>query len=288
MSFFFAGAGTRVQSASAATLTPAFTMPAGVPSGVRLAVVQVKNNDVITTATLGWAKIDQQNSGAGLTAALFIGEAGAANPVFTWATAAACGALQWAYGCGFGVVETSIWGALSFAVGAANPHTSPSITTTRDRSLVVYADAGVANTALAAPAGWTEDFDNGSAVDVGRTTVGSKRLDTSGSASGNISVTGSAGAWVQFQVEILTTLPPPGLTLAEEEVAAWVAPDGGLAIAEEEITLWVGDPGLVVAEEEIVGWIGEPGLTVAEEEIVLWLGEAPPPVLNRRRQTYNN
>jgi hypothetical protein len=237
-------------------------------------LVQVKNNDVITTATAGWTKIDQRNRGAGLTVALFIGTAAAASPVFTWASAAACGAVQWAYGCGFGIPETATWGATSFATGLTNPNTSPSITTTRDRSLVVYAGANNVNFNFTAPpAGWTENWDLASGTDAAGAVSGSRSLETAGSASGAISINGSNNPWVQFQVEILTTASPAGLTMAEEEVTAWTAPGGGIT----------------AAEQEIVGWIGEPGVTIAEEEIVLWLGEPPPPVVTgRRRQTYNN
>jgi hypothetical protein len=272
MAFFFVAAGTRVQSASAATLTPTLTTDAARPSRLKMAVCQVKNNAVITTATAGWTKIAQQDSGAGFTAALFIGTATAANPVFTWTGAAACGAVQWYYSNGSDVVETAVIGAISVNTGSGATHSSAAVTTTRYGSLAVYVDVTAANTSLATPANWTENFELGTATDQGATVSGSRQMAAAGSSSGAISVTGGAAAWVQWQVELLITAAPAGLTTAETEVTGWLS----------------SGPGLGLAETEVAGWLSSgPGLGLAETEIVLWIG--PPPVVSgRRRQTYIN
>jgi hypothetical protein len=64
--------GTRVQSASAATLTPGLPTVDSSASGLLLCVVTSKNNATHSTVTAGWTKFTQVNSGASFTVSLFV------------------------------------------------------------------------------------------------------------------------------------------------------------------------------------------------------------------------
>lgn len=233
--------GTRAQSASAATLSPAKPTVDG-QNGLLLAVVTSKNNDTHSTATSGWALVGQVNSGASFTASLWKAAETAAAPTFTWSSAAACSARIGYYSDPANVVDTTL-GATSSSNGTANPHTSTAITTTRANSDVIYVDVAAANTTLAQPSGWVEDSDGGSATDAGQTTFGSKSVATSGSSSGAISVTGAAAAWVQWQVEVMGQAgTSPSLQTSKIEVGAWEEPLLGFTSSKIEVGAWLDAP----------------------------------------------
>jgi hypothetical protein len=124
------------------------------------------------------------NSGASFTASLWIAAEGAAAPTFTWTGSVACSAPRSLIirdpqngpaGDGFGQRDDRR--------GTTATHTSTGFTSDANDALAVYADAAAANTAIATPAGWTEDVDAGSATDAGRTAFGNKAIATSGTAA---------------------------------------------------------------------------------------------------------
>jgi len=266
MTTTFIGAGARVQSAGAATLTPTKPTVLG-QSGVLVCVVASKNNAVHSTATGGWTKISQTDSGASFTMSVFIAAEGAANPVITWAGSVACSARICYYAAPKGTSETTVIGGSTVNAGLTSTHSTASFNTTRDQSLVVYIDCAAANTGLATPAGWTEDSDAGSATDAGVTTFGSKAVAISGSASGAISVTGANAAWAQTQIELMQVAPAAGLQSSKVEVGGFLEPSAGLATSQAE-----------------VGAMLEPfaGLSASQLEIGAWLDVAP--AGGRRRQ----
>lgn len=275
----YRAAGAASQSASATTLTPAKPTPLGVhpDRGFMIAVCCVKSNAVITTATSGWTKLFQTNSGASFTKAVFIAREAAAAPVFTWTGAAACFAITHAWSTGANPISVPTIGNTSSATGTVSPHTSPSLLTTRQFSTVIYIDAvSQQTTALAEPAGWTEHADTGFTTAVGRITVGSKYVPTLGDSSGAISVTGGAAAWVQSQIEIIIELPATGQQYVEAELDVIYSPFNGLSTAETELAI-------------VYSPAPAPGLGVAEVELAVVFSPAAPVVAaNRRRPLYLN
>jgi hypothetical protein len=252
----FGGVGTRAQSAGAATIAPAKPAVDSI-GGVLLAVVWSKNNAVHSCSTADWANLDQKNSGASFTASLWIAAEGAAAPTFTWTGSVACGAQLSYYEDPQNPLDTSI-AAIGGTTGSANPHTSSSITSTRDGSLAVYVDAAAANTAIATPAGWTENLDNGSATDATRNAFGSKLFGASGSTSGAISITGAAAAWVQWQLEIRRTAAP-GFQVSKEEMGAWLDAPRALSFSKVEVGAWLDAGALQFSKIEVGAWLDASG-----------------------------
>lgn len=210
--------GTRSQSAGAVTLTPA--LPASRSNGnILIATLASKNNATHATATGGWVLVGTQtNSGASFTRSRWwrIVDGTEASPVFTWTGSVACFAQIEQYdrdntdtAAPFGTIGTA-------APGTVATHTSTGFNTTRDLSLVIYSDACAANTAVGTPAGWVENYDNGNATGATNNAGGSKAVATSGTGSGNISVTGGAAAWVQQQVELKAPTIASGFICAGE------------------------------------------------------------------------
>lgn len=263
----FTAIGARSTTAGATTLTPAKPTVSGL-GGKMLAVCQTKNNDTHSTTTGGWNLIAQVNSGANFTASLWEAAETAAAPVFTW-TGSVAAAAQVAYYCN---ANAPVDATIGFAVnsnGLTSTHATASSNSTGGDSLAVYVDAAAANTALATPAGWTEDADAGSATDAGRTTFGSKSLGASGSASGAISVTGANAAWVQFQVELMESAAA-GVEASKMELGAVLDLSSGLISSKMEL-------GLILDLEPA-------GLTVSKVEFGAILDAAPPSGGGRRRQ----
>ncbi len=124
MSPLFVNTGAQSASASAATRTP--SLPASrVTGNTMIAICAVKNNATISTATTGWTKDTQVNSGAGYTLAQFSRriDGTEAAPVITWTGAAACFAIIYQYSH----VKTS--GAILGQVASnAGVSTTPSVT----------------------------------------------------------------------------------------------------------------------------------------------------------------
>lgn len=284
MSIEFHSVGTTVQSAGATTLTPLLTVPAGM-LGARLAVVVIKSNAAISTATPGWTLLSQTNNGASLTMALFIGTPVAANPVFTWAGSVGCGALQIFFQSPTNNVVTNAVGASATNTGTGNPHTVASITATRDRGRAVYVNVGNANTALGAPgAPWTEHFDGGSGTGTYRIVIGSRTLAASGDLSGSLSMTGGTSTWIMRNVELLTEATPADLGTAELEVSPWSEVEGA-SLKEVELGLWVNTAaGLETSEVELVPTYNTATSGLLEMEIAAWL--APAVAATRRRPLY--
>jgi hypothetical protein len=251
----FVAVGTRATSAGAATISPAKPTIVGNAGGVLLAVVTSKNNAVHSCSTSGWSLVGSQiNSGASFTASLWIAAEGAAAPTFTWTGSVACSAQVAYYWDSLGPMDVSV-SASSNANGTTSTHTSAAFTSTRANALAVYIDVAAANTALATPAGWTEQVDAGSATDAGRTVWGDKVLGASGSSSGAISVTGAAAAWVQWQVE-LRVATSTGLDASKMEAGAWYDPGTGVDAAKIEVGAWLESPTeMAVAKIEVGAWL---------------------------------
>ncbi|MGX7896903.1 hypothetical protein [Tsuneonella sp. HG222] len=286
----FNSVGTRAQSAGATTLSP--TKPsAASTNGFMLAVVTSKNNATHSTATSGWSLIAQVNSGASFTASLWQAKGNAGAPTFTWSGSVACSAQIACYDDAANVVDTAI-GASGSNSGATSTHSTSAITTTRANSLAVYVDVSAANTAMAAPSGWTEQNDAGSATDAGRTVWGDKAVASLGGSSGAISVTGANAAWVQFQVEIMGEAPAANaLQVSKAGGGAWVEPRTDAAsFATVSMGAWLDAPNQVdFSKVEMGAWAEPPeGFALATVEVGVWLdvGAASLPV--RRRQVMVN
>lgn len=205
MTVAYVNASTSGSNASIATLNG--SVPASLVSGnILISHCSVKNNETITVTGTGWSKLGQVNSTASFTDCLAWCVVTGTPPscTFTWTTAAACRTITYQYS---GTQEYPFGASLS-NTGSTSTHSNTGITTTGDRSMVIYIDGCAANTALATPAGWTESEDTGSTTAAIRGTMGNKAVTTGGTASGSISVTGGAAAWVMWQIELLSAFRP--------------------------------------------------------------------------------
>lgn len=201
----YVNAGTRVSSAGATSAVPA--LPASLVTGnILLAICGTKNNATHTTATSGWNKIDQRNSGTGWTVSLFWRKVDGTQtaPTITWTGSVANFAIQYQFN---GTDPNNPIGAFLGNNGTTSPHTNAGITGTRANSQVIYIGGAAANTAYGATTGWTEREDTGSNTGATRQVVGERNTRiNSGDASGSTSSTGAAAAWVMYQVELLSPL----------------------------------------------------------------------------------
>ena len=204
-----AGVPTYVASGALSTASAQTSRTPAAPSGratddIEIVTCASENNATHSYSGTGWTKGGQTNSGAGWTVSWGWRRYDGSNvdPVISWTGSADASARRHAYrGCknsGTPVVTIGTVGT-----GTGSTHTSTGGNTTALNSLAVYFDHALANTAIAQPTGWTEDVDSGSATGPCRTAVGHKDMSTSGGATGNISVSGAAAAWVQQQLELL-------------------------------------------------------------------------------------
>lgn len=235
----FVRAGALQGTASGANVNPAKPTVDGA-AGILIAVVASKNNTTHTTSTTGWSKLTQVNSGANWTVSIFYAAESAGAPTFSFgATVAGHGQIFYYADPANSVDLVLTSSASSSSTGATSTHTSTSINTTRDNSLVVYLDACSVSTALATPAGWTENIDNGSATSATRQGAGSKSVATSGSASGAISITAGNAAWVQYQLEIRGAAAGP-LDASKVEEGVWYEPaQDALSASKVEVGAWL-------------------------------------------------
>lgn len=256
------GAGGAIAaSASAATITPVIPTLQGSNNSILVAVCVSKNNGTHATATSGWTKINQTNSGASFTASIWWALQGSANPVFTWTGSVACSAEVFEVKPSADATIDTALIALLGAVGAGttSTHTSAGGNTGRNDADVIYYDVCAANTAAATPTGWSELFDVGSTTSVTRHVFGQKTVATSGSASGAISITAGNAAWVQWQLQFVATVPPnPSFQVSKADMGAWLSPPSGFAVSLIDIGAWLSPAaGFVVPKIEAGAWISK-------------------------------
>ena len=235
--------------ASGTSLAPALSTLAS--TGIRVAVVNVKSNADISTATAGWNKLRQDNSGAALTQAVFIAAVGAATPTFTWSGAAAASAVQLLYDDPTDPVRTASVGAASAGAGSVSPFVAPGITTGQVKSLAI-ALVSLAGTGSygTIPANWTQNTNPSSATSATRIIALSRFMDAAG-ATGDMSITmASPPAWVASQIELQIALPTD-LEIGELEIAPIIEPNG-LAAAEFELVPILASSRVEVVEIELV------------------------------------
>jgi hypothetical protein len=251
----FVASGTVSHSASTASITPALPTPSSLVNthGLLLSIVLVKNNETITTATPGWTKLYQDNSGVLLTVAAFIAPGGSAAPVFTWTSSVAASAVTAFYDDTGQPVVTNAVGATSVNTGISNTPGTAGFNTTRNESVVVYYSGLAANTGVGTPAPWTENYDNGSATSASTLVSGSREIAVSGTSSGSTAATaGTSTDWVHRQMELLVRLMPANFYSVEFEVSAHTALGSGFATAEFEVSpLSLISSGFASAEFEV-------------------------------------
>jgi hypothetical protein len=200
----YASVGALAGASSVTSRTP--SIPSTRANGnVIIAIVGTKNNATHSVSGSGWVALGTQtNSGTDWTVSLWwrIVDGTEAAPTISWTGAASAISRTVMFtrenfdtANPFGTIGTP-------GTGTTSTHTSTGFNTTRDNSLVIYIDSAAANTAVATPSGWLERYDTGNASSASRITGGDKTIATSGTASGNISVTGANAAWVQWQIEI--------------------------------------------------------------------------------------
>lgn len=250
----FSSSGALALTSSGTSLAPA-KPTVDSAAGLLVASVCSKNNATHTTVTPGWTKIAQTNSGASFTASIWIALESAAAPTFSW-TGAAAGHAQIAYysdpanGVNNGISVTGTTGS-----GTTSTHTSTGFNSDAADTLAIYTDACAANTAIATPAGWTENVDNGSATSTTRQAFGSRSLAASGSASGNVSIVGGAAAWVQFQIEIKGLAAAPGFQVSKLGVGAFVEPPAGFDVSKVSVSAWLETNDVRFSKLEVAAWL---------------------------------
>lgn len=179
--------------------------PSGIMRGdLLIAVCHKENADTVSVSGTGWTLggniANDSSQSAAWAWAIYDGSIG--DVTFSWSTSNDASARTFAYR------DTKADGTPVLALGTkgsgnGTTHTSTGGNTTQNDSLAVYFDLCQANTALGTPGSWTEDGDSGSATGPTRIAYGSQEIPTSGTGSGNISVTGGNARWIQFQLEIL-------------------------------------------------------------------------------------
>jgi len=199
----YVNVGTRTNSGGNTSATPA--LPASRVSGnILIAICGTKNNATHSTATSGWDKIDQVDSGTGWTLSLFwrVIDGSEAAPVITWSGSVANFAIITQ------ISEASPTNPIGAILGNPNsgtPHTNAGITGTGLNSQVFYIGGAAANTAYGTTSGWTERSDAGSNTGATRHVIGNRnsRINT-GDSSGSTSNTGAAAVGVMYQLELLS------------------------------------------------------------------------------------
>ena len=202
---WYAAVGTASTSAGATSTAPA-APSGGLRGDLDFASVATENNETISCSGTGWVKVGstvQQDSTWQEDMWVRQHDGSNINPTFSWTSSVGCNSRRWL------LRDANVSDFLGFDAsnsGSGATHSTTGQNTTADKSRVMYVDHAEANTALATPSGWTENFDAGSATGPYRLAVGGKNVSTSGSGSGNISVTGAAASWVQRQIEILAAV----------------------------------------------------------------------------------
>jgi hypothetical protein len=196
----YVNVGTRVSSAGNTSATPG--LPASRVNGnVLIAVCGTKNNATHSTSTGNWRKIDQVNSGTGWTLSLFAVTVDGTEsaPAISWSGSVANFAIIAQYSGTSGAI-----GAITPNSGTGSPHTNAGFNATRDNSQPIYIGGATTNTAYGTTTGWSENADAGSNTGATRHVFGRRNATiNTGAASGSTSSTGSTGAWVMYQIEML-------------------------------------------------------------------------------------
>lgn len=201
MSISWVAFGTRNSFATATTRTNG-SMPVGFASGdLLISICCIHNTDDITPTGAGWQELAQW-TGAGMTTiAMWKISDGTetTGPQYDWTNAAAGFTLMYCWRSTVGFATPVV---KNTNTGSTSTHSVTGFNATSAGAWAVYMDQALANTALATPAGWTEDRDGGSATSVDRDTAGHKELAGGGDPSGNISVTGANAEWLMEMLEL--------------------------------------------------------------------------------------
>lgn len=161
----------------------------------------VRNSDSHTWTGTGWTKIDEVTQGAfTISLAYCVVNGSESAPTVSWTTAASA-YLRIARWTGT-ANESPFSGSHGHNAGNGATHSKTGVTTTRADSRVIYLDFAAINTHLDTPSGWTENNDTSNALAATNVAIGGKDIASSGSASGDISVTGGNADWVMWQIEL--------------------------------------------------------------------------------------
>ena len=208
-------------------------------TGLHIAQLVINVNETVTVSGTGWVKAFQVNNGSTtLVCAVARGDV-AADPTFTW-TSAATGRLTMGYidspidpfpssaGDAVGVNNSN-------ATGTGNPINLASIDSEGPLGLHLYSLAVAGSSATQnPPASWTEYMDNGSAQ--GNVTMGWKTYFEAAIASGSLTLTTSTSVtWVARLWNARVADALAGLTTNEMEIAVLGGLGPGLATTELEI-----------------------------------------------------
>jgi hypothetical protein len=245
-------------------------------NGWQFCFCAVQNNDTITTATSGWTKIAQVNSGSGFTVALFTAKLGAATPSFQWTNAAHGHVMGGAFDSGsYDIIATAVASSTS-NTGNTSPHTATGLTAVHPDGMTLalaVVSAGQSTSYGAASAGWTNRWNQGTSATINMRSVMATRDDNNPGATGDVSWTHTANPWVAFQIELdVSNEAGPQLDVAEMELAVPHG-EGPLSAREMEVSaLLKTSVGLDVPEMEVAALLSvdfdpDPPLNVQEMEL---------------------
>lgn len=205
---FWVASGTQQTSSAVASLTVSNAPATQQIGDLEYCTLTKENTATASVSGSGWVKTHQTTFGTSRSTAYAyrIYDGTNVNPAWSWT-----GSVD-AWGRRHAFRDTQPSGT-SMAVlgtlgsGTGTTHTSTGANTTQADVLAMYSDECNANTALGAPGGsWTERWDAGSATGPSRTAGGTQPIATSGTGSGNLSMTGGGTAWIQQQWEVYNAL----------------------------------------------------------------------------------
>lgn len=250
----YIAAGTLSTATAQTSRTPA--APAGAIRGdLEIAHCSSENNATHSVSGSGWVKIGQTNSGASYTVSHYyrIHTGTNVNPVISWTGSVDASARRYLFRDtrAKATVAAPVAYHGTVGTGTTSPHTSTGANTTEDDVLAIYIDICNANTAMVAETSWTERVDSGSATGPVRSYLADREMATSGSATGNISETGGAAAYVQQQFEIYNADNGDQIALGEQENVdgGFVAFSASYEVADDYNTL-----GWTYASGTTAGW----------------------------------
>lgn len=196
----YIGEGTRA-AGTATTLTP--TVHGSVnANSTHIAIVSTKNNDVHSTATPGWVKVDQGNLTTAWTTSIWKARGVVSNPVFTWANSIAAAAQVFSFGptdaANQGVGATGI---LTHGTGLLDHTTSGVITTAIDSVVALMEQTTTAAASTSDPTGFTKKSET--LASATRTSLWSLDAPSSGTNTGSPTIGGTTARYSNIMLEIL-------------------------------------------------------------------------------------
>ncbi|MBI1188313.1 MAG: hypothetical protein GC206_13445 [Alphaproteobacteria bacterium] len=200
----YIASGTLSVSSSVTSRTPSAAITGRMRGDLLLCVTHSENSATHGISGAGWNILTQHTGPTSLQVsyAWRIYDGSDVNPTVSWTGSADASSRVHLFR-DTRASGTPINSLGTHASGTTTTHTSTGANTTVADVLAFYYGISRSNTAAAQPSGWTERFDAGSATGPTGHYGGDKNIATSGTGSGDISITAGGTEWLQKQLEIL-------------------------------------------------------------------------------------